>query len=474
MRGQTRPTQTGRALTRCRNSDDCRPRDWRVRQICRCSLMTALFLFYAVSSASADTITLRTGALVRGRVLDATAALGHRPSSKAEREQAAQLVAVSTLTGARLILSTADVGTITKRSFVLEEYEMRKRHTANDVDSQWRLAEWCKTRGLRLQREEALRAVVALDPDHLPARQGLGQTKHDGQWRSYDEEMRARGFVKFEGKYVAQQEVEILKKAHQRKRQDQDWLERVRSAVRSLASTDPERRRRGSDTLLKISDPDAIPALNRVMLASNDESLREFYVQVMSGIPDLTATSPSLVDVSLFDPSKSVRVAAQQALVEHPHNPTAAGLIARQLRNGDNEIVRRAGLMLEKLGDPSVIPQLIEALITTHGIPTQVVDNSNTYGFNRGGGPTGGLPPDFYAKLATGQYPNGVQVITPPQPLAGANVKTVVVDHEYRNAEVLAALQTITKQSFGFDKDAWRHWWSAKQTAGPFKTSSTQ
>jgi hypothetical protein len=58
--------------------------------------------------------------------------------------------------------------------------------------------------------------------------------------------------------------------------------------------------------------------------------------------------------------------------------------------------------------------------------------------------------------------------------MTGANVKTVVVDREYRNTEVLTALQSITKQSFGFDKDSWRRWWSAKQTAGPFKTSSTQ
>jgi hypothetical protein len=469
MRGQTRPKPA-----RCRNSGDDRARCRRKHRVCGRSLIAVLILAIGPLLCRADTVTLRTGALIRGRVLDATAALGHRPSSKEEREQAAHLVAVSTLTGARLIFNSADVAIISKRSFVLEEYEMRKRHAANDVDSQWRLAEWCKARGLRPQRDEALRAVVALDPDHLPARQGLGQTKHDGQWRSYDEEMRARGFVKFEGKYVAQQEVEILKKAHQRKRQDQDWLERVRTAVRSLASSDPERRRRGSETLLKISDAEAIPALNRVMLSSNDEGVREFYVHVMSGMPDLTAATPSLVDVSLFDPSKSVRVAAQEAIVEHPHNATAAGLIARQLRNGDNEIVRRSGLLLEKIGDASVIPQLIDALITTHGIPTQVVDNSNTYGFSRGGGPTGGLPPDFYAKLATGQYPNGVQVITPPGPLAGANVKTVVVDHEYRNAEVLAALQSITRQSFGFDKDAWRRWWGVKQTAGPFKTSSTE
>jgi hypothetical protein len=58
--------------------------------------------------------------------------------------------------------------------------------------------------------------------------------------------------------------------------------------------------------------------------------------------------------------------------------------------------------------------------------------------------------------------------------MPGPTPKTVMVDHEYRNAEVLSALQALTRQSFGFDKEAWQHWWSVRQAAGPFKTSSTQ
>jgi hypothetical protein len=368
-----------------------------------------------------------------------------------------------------LVLDSSDVTKVAKRPFVIEEFEMRKRHSENTVESQWQLAEWCKSRSLKPQREEALRAVLALDPENQAAHQGLGQTKRDGQWRTYDDEMRARGFVKFEGRYVAQQEVEILKKLHQRKRQDQDWLERVRGAMRLLASNDAEKQRRGMDTLLKITDADAIPALNRMLLGSKDDSMRELYVHIMSAIEDVNSATPYLVDVSLFDAEKTVRVAAQQAVLDR-RRPTAPGLYARQLHHDDNEIVRRAGLMLEKIGDPSVIPQLIEGLVTTHGVPTQVVDNPNGYSFNRNNSPTGGLPPDVYAKIMTGQY-NGVRI---NNPMANINTKIVLVDHEFHNAEVLSALQSITKQSFGYDKDSWRRWWAAKQTSGSFKTSSTQ
>jgi hypothetical protein len=433
------------------------------------SIIAALIALWVPSLVRADTVTLRSGAIIRGRLLDSTAALGHRPTSKVERDQAAHLVAISTLTGGRLILNSFDVAAVAKRPLVYEEFEVRKHHTPNDVESQWHLAEWCKIRGLKAQREETLRAILAIDPENLQAHQGLGQTKHDGQWRTYDEEMRSRGFVKFEGRYVSQPEVEILKKVHQRKRQDQDWLERVRAAVRGLASNDPEKRRRAEDTLLKITDAHAIPALNRVLLSSKDEGLREIYVRIMSAIDDTNSSAPYLVDVALFDGEKSVRVAAQDAILQRKP-ATAPGLIARQLHHADNEIVRRAGLMLEKIGDPSIVPQLIDALVTTHGVPTKVVDNPNQYGMRNTNSPqTGGLPPDVYAKLATGAY-NGARIV---DPLADINTKIVLVDHEFRNAEVLSALQSITKQSFGYDKDSWRRWWAAKQTAGPFKTSST-
>ena len=64
---------------------------------------------------------------------------------------------------------------------------------------------------------------------------------------------------------------------------------------------------------------------------------------------------------------------------------TACPIYVRALRNSDNEIVRRAGRMLEKIGDDSVVAPLIEAVATTHQVPVNVLDNSNTYAFNRNG-----------------------------------------------------------------------------------------
>lgn len=425
----------------------------------------------------ADTVTLSTGGLVRGRVLETAAFFSRRNGSPEEKQPGekpikVRTVTVATLTGGHLVLDSSQVRAVVRRPFLLEEYEARNHQTAEDVDSLWSLAEWCKNKGLKAQREEALRRILAIDPDHQQAHAGLGQYKHDGQWRTHDEEMRARGFVKFEGKYVAVQEVDILKKLHSRRKVESDWNDRVRSWSHALVGEDPEKRRRGLAQLLKITEPNALPALNKFLRPSTDEGSRELYVRILTHIHDDEAVA-CIVQQSLFDVSKSVRATAQEAIT-HENQGVARPLYARELRSPDNDVVRRCGMMLERVGDDGIVPNLIEALVTTHAVPAQVVDNSNTYSFGRGAGgfSTIGdtpLPPDVYGKLMTGQYPNGISINRPYG--GGPNVKTVLVDREFRNAEVLSALQALTKQSFGYDKNQWRRWWAARTTNGVTKNS---
>ena len=78
---------------------------------------------------------------------------------------------------------------------------------------------------------------------------------------------------------MALQEVEIRKKLHSRHRLEQDWTERIRNWSYALSGNDPEKRRRGRTQLLKISDPNAIPALNKILRTSEDEERRSLYVK---------------------------------------------------------------------------------------------------------------------------------------------------------------------------------------------------
>jgi hypothetical protein len=433
------------------------------------------------AACRADTLTLQTGGIVRGRVSDGATLIGSKltppdKESTVKRPRRPATITLTTLTGGRLVVDAAQVTSVTRRPLIVEDYEVRKRHTPEDVDALWKLAEWCHGRGLKPQREETLRRLLVLDPDHAAAHQGLGQSRFDGKWKTRDEEMRSRGFVKFEGRYVALQEVDILKKVHSRKRLEQDWTERVRNWSYALSSADSEKRRRGRAQLLKISDPGAIPALNKILRTSEDEERRSLYVKVLSKLPGSEPVH-FLVEQSLFDTSKSVRIDAQDGITPQVRD-AACPLYARELRNSDNEVVRRAGRMLEKIGNESVVGSLIEAIVTNHQVPVDVVDNSNSYGFNprntKGDPNVLPLPPDVAGKLATGQYPNGVTFGSPSGvPEANPRVRTVMVSREFRNPEVLSALAALTKQSFGYDKDQWRRWWAARTTMGGSKPLSS-
>jgi hypothetical protein len=432
---------------------------------------------FAVDRIRADALILHSGGLIRGRITDGAPRLGSKPALSqkapaANRAHQPATISVTTLTGARLVLESSQVRSITRRPLLVEDYEVRKQHTPDEVESLWKLAEWCKGRGLKPQREETLRRILILDPEHAGAHQGLGQSRYDGKWKTRDEEMRSRGFVKFEGRYVALQEVDILKKMHSRKKVEQDWTERVRNWSYALSSSDPEKRRRGHAQLLKIADPNAIPALNKVLRSSEDEVRRSLYVKILSRLPGPEPVR-LLVEQSLFDASKNVRVEAQDVITPQVRD-AACPIYARELRNADNEVVRRAGRMLEKIGDESVVKALIEAIITTHQVPVNVVDNSNAYGFNphnpKGDPNTLGLPPDVAGKLLTGQYPNGVTFGSPSgEPQVNPRLRTVMVDREFRNPEVLQALESLTKQSLGYNKDQWRRWWAARTTTGSSK-----
>ncbi len=435
------------------------------------TLVGACAVLATAPRCPADLLMLNSGGIVRGRVSDAASSTAGKRAAADDRRRAESAIVVTTLTGARLVIPASDVRNIKRRSLVVEEFEVRNRQAPEQVPALWTLAEWCKTKGLRTQREDVLRRILALDPDYVPAHQGLGQIKRDGQWTTPDEEMRSRGFVKFEGRYVTEQEIEILKKLRSRRKVEQDWVDRVRSCLRALAGTDAEKRRRGWEQLAKINDPAAIPALNKFLRASENPDVREIYVKVIARIAGAESVR-LLVEQSLFDESQSVRVTAQEAITGD-RRASAAPHYARELGNPNNDVVRRAAMMLGRIGDENCVPALIEALVTTHAVPTQVVDNSNSYSFGRGGSlanpNTIPLPPDVYGKLVTGQYPNGVNVIPPPG--FESRVKTVMVDRQFHNAEALAALESLTRQSFGYDKDQWRRWWAAKTTTGIVRSS---
>lgn len=421
----------------------------------RCFLLLAVGLFVP-AVAQADAVLLKTGGELRGERL--------------VTEKGANVV-IRTLSGAEIVVTQDDVQSITKRRLVLEVYETRRQDTPDTVEAQWELAEWCKAEGLRPERERHLKRVVELEPDHKLAHQHLGHVFHEGEWTTRDEIMRRRGYVKYKGRYMLPQELELVVQQEKESEAEKGWYKRIKLWHDWLEGDRPERQAEGHKNLTAISDPNAIPALYKSFSADPVDEQRAMYVSIVTQIGGLKSVGP-LVLQSLNDGSESIRMQAVKGLPEDQY-AEAIPVYLRALRHDLNYIVNRAGLALGIIGDESTVAGLIDALITRHRYKTWVPDQSGVgVGLNSQGQmvqqtPINMLPPDVAVMALTGQLPYGVQVNQvgglPPRK------KQVSIQRDEQNLMVHAALRKLTGEDYGYDERAWKAWWNASRSGTRLK-----
>ncbi len=433
-----------------------------------CLLLTAV----AAREASADYIILRSGGEIRGELLSDPNQRPSRPSGiksktagaaeKGGPAERGEIVSIRTLSGATVAVGQREVESIVRRKMILEEYESLRRAAPNTVEAQWDLAEWCRQKSLPKERESHLRTVVALDPDHVAAHRGLGHMKdRQGQWATHDEVMLSRGYVKHKGKYILPQELELLQQDERTSEAEKAWFKKVRTWHLWLEGDRADRQAEALTQLRAVQDPDAVPALSKYFTAAPNEDQRMLYVEILTRIfGDKPVTQ--LVQQSLWDESQAIRKAAV-AGVRQKDASKALPFYLRALKSGYNIIVNRAGDALGQLGNDTVVPQMIQALVTRH-VYTELVPDGGI-GATTGGGMVPGqpvLPANIDLLLAAGQLPQGVRVEYPGAPV---RMKEITYEKDERNASVLEALNALTGQDFGYDEVAWRKWFNAQHNS---------
>ena len=129
------------------------------------------------------------------------------------------------------------------------------------------------------------------------------------------------------------------------------------------------------------------------------------------------------------------------------------------LRFPNREVVCRAASVLTTVGNKDNVPSLIDSLysrtvdvvlrpsccmsrITYLALPDHL-SNGSRY-----------IPPDNVISQTDGTYTAHQEHLVPTQ------VVRIV-----ENPQVKEALEAITKQSFGYNTAAWRHWWKSTQLA---------
>lgn len=396
---------------------------------------------------SGDVLELKSGGVLRGELLP--------PAVGDLRDY----VTIRTLSGATITLPRSSVAATRRRPLSLEEYARRARALKDSVAAHWKMAAWCEERGLDEQRQAHLLRLVTLDPDHVPAREALGHHWHDDRWMDHDEYMRLQGYVKYKNRYVTPQERELLVQAAAAAEEERDWSRKIHLWRGWLYGTHAERRAAALEALNEIESPLAVPALVRNFQDAENEEVRRLFVSILTDIPGRQPVA-ALVRQALEDVNYEIRYAALNAL--DPEQYVAARKrFVRELKNGNNAIVRRAAIGLERVGEEGNVPALVDALVTRHQYQVRVKDYSGaSFGTDASvGTPPGALPPQVLEMIRSGQFPNGVIVL--PSPDQPVRTRLVTVNYDHQNREVLSALIKLTGQNFGFDKQAWAKWWTA-------------
>lgn len=413
-------------------------------------VMLVAAVLAAASSAQADLIRLRNGGEIRGQITR-------------EASNDPQQLTIETLSGAVVILDRSEAEFVTRRPLKVEEYETRAKRTPMTVEDQWELAEWCREQALMSQREHHLAKVIELDPDHEKAHYALGHTKHDGVWTTRDELMKSRGYVKYKGRYITPQEMELLEKSEAELAAEQEWYRKVRMWHGWLLRY-PDRAQAAVLQLQQIRDADAVAALRKYFADESDKQFRSLYIQVLGQIPGPNSAA-ALVRQSLVDADYELRYRALDALSPDQHE-RAMQLFIEELKNGLNPVVERAAIGLQRVGDERVVPELIEALVTTHQYRVTVPETSGNMSFSTDGSFPGTaqplLPPEVELALRTGQLPYGAIVLKPQ--MGPVRTRTMTVRKEHRNEQVLAALRKLTGQDFGYDERTWQLWYTAQKS----------
>lgn len=344
---------------------------------------------------------------------------------------------VRTASGATITLARDQVKRVQSASPEELEFEKIRPTFADTPEDQWKLAEWCREKNLVVQRRAVLQRIIELDPNHKPARMGLGYSQLNGRWIKPDDAHQEEGYVRYRGKWLTKQEVELVERREAAEKAVRDWrlkLQRLRAALNDSSKAEDARKE-----IRAINDPYAVDALIANLGSDRIRANRALYVEALGRIGTHDAMK-ALVAHSLSDADEEIRLSCLDQLIARS-NPDITSAYVAELRSKDNTRINRAAFALGQLKDKSAIPALIEALVTTHKVKIQSGGpNSISAGF---GGPGGG----------------GLSV--------GSKVQ--IQTQNRQNQHVLDALVSLSGgMNFNFNKTSWKNWYASQSKPADF------
>lgn len=396
--------------------------------------LAALAGVSALSSARADTITLKDGTVLEGRaVVDGDQVTVYKRGKK------------------RVLRSSDVVSIVTPR----QSFRARLAAlAAEDLPAHLALAHWAEGQRLPREAKEVRELILTRWPEHKPTRAALGYVRHEGRWILRSEYMRDLGLVESGDRqtWVTPE----AKAAAAAKAKAAAQVKEVEALCRSLAGGRtplPE----VAAAVARYEDLAACPALEDALL-SESLSVRRFAAEEL-GRRGALASQARLAKLAYQDSAATGRAAALSALGKFGPTQTRAAR-AELIRGLQSKSVWQSGHAagaLALLPDRRAVPYLIMRLRESTGgfgvvSMSVVTDRAYIRDFELTSGGSG----QQLAEVADPQVAKSTE---------GVSLEVKVI--QWYRESVVTALRRTSGQSFGPDAERWQRWWDSQE--GPPK-----
>ncbi len=250
-----------------------------------------------------------------------------------------------------------------------------------------------------------------------------------------DEIMAERGYRRYKGRWRSPQEIKSIEKQKEREKAEKSWYVKLRRWSDWLGGSKTEQAQKA---IAEIEDPAATAALAAALAGDRRRPARLLYIEALARLGSPAAVK-TLAMHALENADEETRLSCLDYLKKRKDPAVVAYFVVR-LRHKNNAMINRAAFALGKMGDPSAVAALIDALVTVHKkTVTSGGSGKTSAGFDNSGG--GGM---------------------------SMGSRTKVIKFPVRNRDVLDALISLSGGvNFDFDAAAWRYWLAARNKHKP-------
>lgn len=322
----------------------------------------------------------------------------------------------------------------------VQEYRDRRAKAGLTFRDQKQLADWCRANGLP-ERERA----------HLTAAMEASGNFNDPALRN------RLGFRLVDGRWITQAELDARKsQGVDDRRNFAQWRSKITRLTVALNSRNPATRKAAERELRAISHPNAIPALEAVLLkarGSRPAPLERWklHVEILHGVPSNRAAD-ALARVAVLSPWDVVRKQAAKALQTRPIEAFAPKLLASL----QTEVDSRLGLFVGG-GGVHLLQLAGTESQRTHKLLAQ---RSSTIIVPTGGGSNSPTAAERGRRKIARATENAAISAELQARAAERNVDRLNDAQQQWNNRICSVLADATGVRLGNDPRDWWEWWS--------------